>query len=598
MKAGYSPPEQYQSKGKQGPWTDIYAVAATFYRSITGQAPLESIDRLVEDNLAPPSQLGIAIEPNQEKALIKALAVRTSDRFQKVESFQAAVLQEQSQAEKVHSDTAANASSSFKEKRSKPGPMRGKDVTREILLSRQAAKLGSKRSIIAHFESICLDCGGTGIKNRRSCNNCSGEGKQQRQKKLSVQIPAGVKENTRIRLQGQGEKGINGGANGDLFLVVKLKDDKQESSEQSRFNSEVAREKEYAKENEKPPRSKNLSFAQKLHQYMYNHFGSRSKLLNYITAGVFGLLIITSINSQFGGGSVNENVNSSAMQQSEQEVADDRRAGIVQEEVVESGQTFAPAVIAALDADYYIDYENGTTPIGDLPIGTLVVDPSFEWEFRTGNDYTGSGAVKSVTWIIVAKDHYSGLDPHVTLLSEELIGRFPFDNSTNRGSETWGSNHWGDSGTTDATNGIRPFLNSTSIHANEGFYRAFSDSFKGAVLTTTVPNKEWKNGSTYSTQDRVFLTSTTELGDINHNLTYPIGSTYPYFKEASYADWVAMLGDDADFYWTRSPDSDWKSRVHGGYPGAPHNTAFSSNSYGVRPALNLKSEVLVSEIKN
>ncbi len=46
-----------------------------------------------------------------------------------------------------------------------------------------------------------------------------------------------------------------------------------------------------------------------------------------------------------------------------------------------------PAIAAGLDADYYIDYENGTIPIGGLPIGARVVDPSWEWEFRTGRGY-------------------------------------------------------------------------------------------------------------------------------------------------------------------------------------------------------------------
>jgi len=88
MKAGFSPPEQYQSRGKQGPWTDIYAVAATMYWTITGKTPLESIDRMAEDDLKRPSQIGIAIEPRQERALLKALSVKASDRFQTVEAFQ------------------------------------------------------------------------------------------------------------------------------------------------------------------------------------------------------------------------------------------------------------------------------------------------------------------------------------------------------------------------------------------------------------------------------------------------------------------------------------------------------------------------------
>jgi len=46
---GYSPAEQYQTKGKMGPWTDIYAVAAVMCRAITGEKPMVASDRLMED---------------------------------------------------------------------------------------------------------------------------------------------------------------------------------------------------------------------------------------------------------------------------------------------------------------------------------------------------------------------------------------------------------------------------------------------------------------------------------------------------------------------------------------------------------------------
>ncbi len=96
MKAGFSPPEQYQSRGKQGPYSDIYAVAATMYCSITGQTPLEAIDRMAKDDLVSPSQMGVTIDRDQEQALLKALAVKKEDRYHTVVEFQAKLLETES----------------------------------------------------------------------------------------------------------------------------------------------------------------------------------------------------------------------------------------------------------------------------------------------------------------------------------------------------------------------------------------------------------------------------------------------------------------------------------------------------------------------
>ena len=85
LKLGYAPEEQYRSLGKQGPWTDVYAVAATIYRAITGQMPPDSLDRMEQDSLAPPSTLGVRISPREEAALLKGMAVRAEKRYQTIE---------------------------------------------------------------------------------------------------------------------------------------------------------------------------------------------------------------------------------------------------------------------------------------------------------------------------------------------------------------------------------------------------------------------------------------------------------------------------------------------------------------------------------
>jgi hypothetical protein len=118
------------------------------------------------------------------------------------------------------------------------------------------------------------------------------------------------------------------------------------------------------------------------------------------------------------------------------------------------------------------------------------------------------------------------------------------------------------------------------------------------VLLTILPNKERK-GSTYSTQDNVFIPSTTELGDRTHINTYQIGAVYPYFHNEFDAKRIALSVGDTRYYWTRSPDdfsySFLKIVSYGGRFG---NAYAWASVCGVRPALNLKSEILVSEIRN
>lgn len=87
LKPGFAPEEQYRSRGEQGPWTDVYALAATIYKCITGRVPDESTQRMYKDELKKPSEIGVNIEPSCEYALMKGLAVRNCDRYQSVDEF-------------------------------------------------------------------------------------------------------------------------------------------------------------------------------------------------------------------------------------------------------------------------------------------------------------------------------------------------------------------------------------------------------------------------------------------------------------------------------------------------------------------------------
>ncbi|MBR1692459.1 MAG: leucine-rich repeat protein, partial [Lachnospiraceae bacterium] len=87
---GFAPKEQYARRGRQGPYTDIYAFAATYYYAITGKTPPDSVERMDEDDLIPPGNLGIHLPRRAEDALFTALAVQASDRYQSMAEFQTA----------------------------------------------------------------------------------------------------------------------------------------------------------------------------------------------------------------------------------------------------------------------------------------------------------------------------------------------------------------------------------------------------------------------------------------------------------------------------------------------------------------------------
>jgi molecular chaperone DnaJ len=74
------------------------------------------------------------------------------------------------------------------------------------------------------IRKTCPTCGGRGQVIRQSCAQCKGEGYHRTEKKLRVNIPAGVDTGTRLRLQSEGNPGPPGGHPGDLYVVLKVKE--------------------------------------------------------------------------------------------------------------------------------------------------------------------------------------------------------------------------------------------------------------------------------------------------------------------------------------------------------------------------------------
>ncbi|MCX6338938.1 MAG: molecular chaperone DnaJ [Candidatus Aureabacteria bacterium] len=146
-------------------------------------------------------------------------------------------------------------------RRERYGPRRGEDLTCEIEIPFEEAIKGGKKTVTIPREESCPSCGGTGAKAgsrvqecpecrgtgtvsiakggfavsrpcprcygrghiiQQPCPACDGNGTVTHQKRISVRIPPGVDNGSKIRIAGQGEPGVSGGPPGDLILIVRL----------------------------------------------------------------------------------------------------------------------------------------------------------------------------------------------------------------------------------------------------------------------------------------------------------------------------------------------------------------------------------------
>ncbi len=72
------------------------------------------------------------------------------------------------------------------------------------------------------MERTCSSCQGTGALIQNPCTNCKGQGRLTKTKKISINIPAGIEEGTRLRIRGEGEAGLRGGPAGDLYVFISI----------------------------------------------------------------------------------------------------------------------------------------------------------------------------------------------------------------------------------------------------------------------------------------------------------------------------------------------------------------------------------------
>ena len=98
---------------------------------------------------------------------------------------------------------------------------RGEDIQHPVEVSLEEAFNGTKRVLDLQTESVCPACQGTGRVRNGVCQQCGGQGRTIKPRRLEVKIPAGVRDGSKVRIAGEGNPGV-GGPNGDLYLIIKV----------------------------------------------------------------------------------------------------------------------------------------------------------------------------------------------------------------------------------------------------------------------------------------------------------------------------------------------------------------------------------------
>ncbi len=100
-------------------------------------------------------------------------------------------------------------------------PRRGEDLELTATITLDEAARGARRRVTVSAPETCSLCHGSGEVRGATCPRCDGTGQVKATRELEVSIPKGVRTGSRVRVTGQGGPGVNGGPNGDVYLVIK-----------------------------------------------------------------------------------------------------------------------------------------------------------------------------------------------------------------------------------------------------------------------------------------------------------------------------------------------------------------------------------------
>lgn len=107
-------------------------------------------------------------------------------------------------------------------KHQKHSPKNGDDINTNITISLEEAIQGAERQVNILHKECCPHCKGRKFINNSKCPKCNGTGIYELNRKITVKIPAGIKNNTKLRLKNEGNPGFFGGKSGDLYICVKI----------------------------------------------------------------------------------------------------------------------------------------------------------------------------------------------------------------------------------------------------------------------------------------------------------------------------------------------------------------------------------------